>query len=629
MAARRDSQRLIEYPYAQSFEKYLSQYSLSADQFEKLFDDAHAGFLKILEDYDGDHDPYEVVKTHSEEALWLVFGEYMHKPDKIKADAEKCMRLNLDIEEAIFKICDEAFWDRENYDKMEPILRKFIRLNLPCRSCDPNDREQDDEHTKLKELILTECREYLDADSDEDEELWKQFKSLFGDPFFLVQDGPRNAMYYLCQTSYNSVKERLYPLHNKDLPKHDDGELIAKAYNGTSDVRRHTWNDMPLVSKKIPHFIFSSNQWTKDYPPHEIATHRILESHHCLNPLTPLPCPYIIGLIGVTKSDAKHEPGIDEEVFDYYYYTEGGISYFDWIAKNFKGCCKKWRKILERKKKEGDKSHYKTNKSEWEIARTKDFIKMLTAIKFMHVQEIAHRDLKLENVVFVGGKQQDAAVAEFGADCKIIDFGVNQRFSAVDPNMKVLDQKGTQTYMSPECFNVRFPESVDFEIEKVDDLSTYDAEKNDVWTLGCMLFSMLTAKPAYHSCENCCPYFRMATGGSFLEEGKKEKSHSLKSLLKGMKRHFCVTNLGVEFLESLFCPEKVRLTIDELFEHPWLNDCGELNDLIRSGRLDCLLKVYPQWKEIKDSCPFDLENLSEMAVPMPAMTMKASGNHDP
>jgi len=602
---RRESQRLVECNLKKGFKEYLASYELSIPQYHELFEKAKKGFLELHSKYEEEsgeeaNNPYDSVEMESSDALWLVFGEYMHTAAKVKAESDRCVELNLQMEKAIFDTCNNNFWERSNYDKMEPILLDFIRLNVPCRSIDPDNKEQDDEHLKLKKLVTTECSEYLDGDNEE--ENWEAFKQLFGDPFFLVQDGPRCAVYFLNTTNYNSVQEQCQPLHEKPLPAHNSGILIAKAYNETSDVRLHTHNGKSLVSKKIPHFLFCSNQWTSDYPPHEIATHRILQNHYKLNPLTPMPCDYLIHMVGVTRSEGYKEHGLQEEVHDYFYYTEGGSPYFEWIQKNFRANSKKYHKFLKKKQKEGDKSWYKNNKSEWEIARTKDFIKILTAIKFMHVQEIAHRDLKLENVVFVGGtkSQADCVLADYGADCKIIDFGVNQRFSLIDPNMKVLDQKGTQEYMSPECFNVRFSDHVpEMEFDRVDNNCTYDAEKNDVWTLGYMLFSMLTAKKVYEDCGNCDPKFRAATSGSYLPVEKRKKTDKIKSLLKGLKRHFCVTNLAVELLESILCPEKERATMDQIFQHPWLNDNSELNDMIKAGSLDCLIKIYPGWAKIK------------------------------
>merc|ERR1711879_739677 len=116
---------------------------------------------------------------------------------------------------------------------------------------------------------------------------------------------------------------------------------------------------------------------------------------------------------------------------------------------------------------------WKSDKSPYHQKVTKYFIEVLAAVQYMHMLKIAHRDLKLENVILV-----DTANGEQCA--KLIDFGIAHRFSAGEAP-QALDSVGT--YQSPECSNT--------------DGSTYDAFKNDVWALGFMLYMMLAKEPPY------------------------------------------------------------------------------------------------------------------------------------
>lgn len=82
----------------------------------------------------------------------------------------------------------------------------------------------------------------------------------------------------------------------------------------------------------------------------------------------------------------------------------------------------------------------------------------------MHSQLIVHRDLKLENIL----------VSDRGR-VKIIDFGFGIR-TPTDVNLKIFC--GTSAYMSPEI------------VRK----SEYNGFKADIWSLGVVLYVLLTGK---------------------------------------------------------------------------------------------------------------------------------------
>ena len=81
----------------------------------------------------------------------------------------------------------------------------------------------------------------------------------------------------------------------------------------------------------------------------------------------------------------------------------------------------------------------------------------------MHSQNIAHRDLKLENVL-IDPKSEQVKIIDFGfsVHCKNDEGGLQQ----------VL---GTPCYMSPEII----------------DKKTYDPFKVDVWALGVLFYRIL------------------------------------------------------------------------------------------------------------------------------------------
>ena len=88
------------------------------------------------------------------------------------------------------------------------------------------------------------------------------------------------------------------------------------------------------------------------------------------------------------------------------------------------------------------------------------FHKLVQAVEYLHSLDIAHRDLKLENIIHL----------PTGA-IKLIDFGF-----AIETNELQRTFCGTPTYMAPEIVK-RVP---------------YNPKQVDVWAMGIMLYRMLT-----------------------------------------------------------------------------------------------------------------------------------------
>ncbi len=92
---------------------------------------------------------------------------------------------------------------------------------------------------------------------------------------------------------------------------------------------------------------------------------------------------------------------------------------------------------------------------------------ILSSIVYCHKNKICHRDLKPENVLMEGGE-----------NVKVIDFGTAIAFN---PDLGMNTMLGTPYYMAPEIFSQSF----------------YD-EKCDVWSLGVILYVMLTGRPPFY-----------------------------------------------------------------------------------------------------------------------------------
>lgn len=99
---------------------------------------------------------------------------------------------------------------------------------------------------------------------------------------------------------------------------------------------------------------------------------------------------------------------------------------------------------------------------------------LLQGIQEMHKNDIMHRDLKLENVLFK--KQNDlksVVIADFGLATKIHE------------SVYLYCRCGTPGFVAPEVININ------------DMTTTYDSVC-DLYSLGCILHILLTGKPAFN-----------------------------------------------------------------------------------------------------------------------------------
>ena len=107
-----------------------------------------------------------------------------------------------------------------------------------------------------------------------------------------------------------------------------------------------------------------------------------------------------------------------------------------------------------------------------EVAR-----QIASALEAAHANKIIHRDLKPDNIFLV----RDSA-ALHGERVKVLDFGIAKLHRASsDVHTQTNEIFGTPRYMSPEqCRS-----------------STQIDQRSDIYTLGCILFELLTGRPPF------------------------------------------------------------------------------------------------------------------------------------
>lgn len=153
----------------------------------------------------------------------------------------------------------------------------------------------------------------------------------------------------------------------------------------------------------------------------------------------------------------------------------------------------------------------------------KFFKEVVEALAYIHSQNIAHRDLKPENLLL----DPDVHV-------KISDFGLSK---FVTGDGLVETPCGSPCYASPECLSGE----------------PYDGRKSDIWSLGVILFAMVTGQLPWTK-RNQTQLFAQIRRGEYIIP--KFLSESCKSIIRGM----------------LTVDNEKRLTIPQLLDHPWLAD---------------------------------------------------------
>ena len=169
---------------------------------------------------------------------------------------------------------------------------------------------------------------------------------------------------------------------------------------------------------------------------------------------------------------------------------------------------------------------------------------LLAGVEHCHSRGVAHRDLKLENVLLT----RDGTV-------KVIDFGLSHIYAKgadgeFDRSTPLREMCGSKSYAAPEVLNG----------------SGYDGFGADVWSLGVCLFAMLSGFfPLDEASPNDWRYGKLA------EQQHKGRS-TTKSVYAWYKRSCAhLTPQVVQLLDGMLAisPE-LRLTMPQVLAHPWI-----------------------------------------------------------
>ncbi|MCQ2819858.1 MAG: protein kinase [archaeon] len=156
------------------------------------------------------------------------------------------------------------------------------------------------------------------------------------------------------------------------------------------------------------------------------------------------------------------------------------------------------------------------------------FKQVMYAISYCHNKKICHRDIKAENILFLG-EEDDSPI-------KVIDFGLSRIFGEKETEMHMTSKVGTAYYVSPEVLK-----------------GNYD-EKCDVWACGVLLYILLSGIPPFNGSTDNAIYRAITKKKfSFPEEEWGYISKDAKDLI-------C----------KMICDPEKRLTAQQVLEHPWI-----------------------------------------------------------
>ena len=161
---------------------------------------------------------------------------------------------------------------------------------------------------------------------------------------------------------------------------------------------------------------------------------------------------------------------------------------------------------------------------------------VISCINYCHNKNICHRDLKPENLLYLkDGPEKDNII-------KVIDFGLSQNAN------KLKSKVGTAYYVSPEVLRGNY------------------TEKCDIWSVGVILYILLTGEPPFNGPNDQIIYSKILKFDvKFPEQKWKYISKEVKDLLQN----------------HMLVPENRRYTAKQVLEHIWFKNAPDtpLNQL--------------------------------------------------
>ncbi|KAG5187758.1 hypothetical protein JKP88DRAFT_267783 [Tribonema minus] len=195
---------------------------------------------------------------------------------------------------------------------------------------------------------------------------------------------------------------------------------------------------------------------------------------------------------------------------------------------------------------------FKTERAAADIVRN-----IVNAIRYCHDRGIAHRDLKLDNIVYEHNGPD--------AEVKLVDFGLSCHYTEAQLEHDVV---GTWIYMAPEVIGgSHFPTAC------------------DMWSIGVIAYLLLCGYPPF--------------SGETRDKLKWQIRHGTYKFHDSAWRH--ITPLAKSFITRLLVrnPQE-RMTAAEAQHHPWISTCAkELADAPLSAEVAANILKFQNAKLLK------------------------------
>ncbi|XP_044216079.1 testis-specific serine/threonine-protein kinase 6 [Thunnus albacares] len=185
---------------------------------------------------------------------------------------------------------------------------------------------------------------------------------------------------------------------------------------------------------------------------------------------------------------------------------------------------------------EGDLLKYIKNKGALpEHSSCRFFTQLCEAIQYLHSRDVAHRDLKCENLLL-----------DTFLNLKVCDFGFSKRLTYTDGQIKLSETYcGTPSYAAPEVLS----------------RSPYNPKVSDVWSMGVVLYMMLYASEPFNA----------TNIGKMVEIQKKHRISFPNSP--------SVSSEAQDLIQSILHPiVEWRITISNILQSTWMLRRGRMEE---------------------------------------------------